>query len=440
MKRAAAPEITFALPRPAFTRPTMLTLPEYARLVAAGEFAGGLTTEKRDGFHIVCQQGSDCLIYRTKNDNSLIGAGPSPVRRTLHAIEEYLRADGDRFDPGAVFTDEDGNGEKLHIEFCVRLKGEKRDDLQALMHGKWVANPSMYDVHVAVFDVEFERDEDVSKYSSRYYALKCAFPQHVVRSLQTPDEIIRALSECEGIVAYTRSDYPKKIKAPHPIPMKIVGMRRSVISAPGYDQFLLAVASGPTTYTAMHELDYSDVLCEPDEDTKGKAFVRPNSLMYDEKTKTLTSWSKSVVAPVLCAVNTAALQSPRVDAISYGGTHAKLANKITIDIPGSRRFKIDKDYVFIVPVSIVVSPNAVWRIKGGAIHMQAVSVLAVGDKYGVPRDRRLLARKADIFDVNAVIDEDMCSDPVGMHEYMHNGRSADPFKDLRIAFAARAEK
>jgi hypothetical protein len=417
----------------------MMSLPEFVCSVDDGEFRG-LITEKRDGYHIVCNRGSDgCVVYRTKNDNSLIGDGTSPVRKTLEAIEQYLRDDGDRFNPLFVWTAEDGRGDKLHLEFCVRLKGDIRDDLQALMHGKWVANPLLYDVHVAVFDVEYERGDecDGPRYSSRHYALSQAFPDHIVRALRTTEHVIEALSVSEGIVAYNRMDYPKKVKAQHPIPMKIVGMRRSVINDPGYDQFLLAVASGPTTYTVMHELDYSNVLCEPDE--KGRAFVRPESLMYEADTKMMTTWSKSVVAPFICAVNTAVLQSPRIDAIRITKTSAHLSNNLNINIPGSRHFKIDKDYVFIRPVSIVVSPNAVWRIQGDAIHMQALSVLAVGEHIGSDMNRRLLKRASDIKDVNAIVDGDMCLHPKVLHTYMH-GKSVDPFDDLRAAFAAQGKK
>jgi hypothetical protein len=258
-----------------------------------------------------------------------------------------------------------------------------------------------------------------------------AFPDHVVRMLYDADEVIGALSTIEGVVAYDQYFAPRKIKAPHPIPMRILAIKKGVTKFIGYVKFMVGVKSSVNRYRILHEVDMSDLFADESRRSDGKSFLNPLYFRYDpKKSKTVTT-SRSAIGPMVCALNDAVSRAEKIQPSRVSDSKALLADGKLLVIDANRSFAFDADYTF-VNVPVVMSPNEIWRLKSDALHFQAASILAVGE-FGTDVHRGLLGRPFPYSSVERVADERMCQNPLELYRFVC-GESIDPFATLREAF------
>ena len=437
---------------PSFFRPTTLPMKDFVQGVSGGDFQNGITV-KRDGFHIVCENLEDgSLSYATKAGNPLTCEdGARGVGKTLAMIETHLReAMGNMFNPKNVLFDPEGIASnpadidsrecsKIHLEFCVRLIGEDHDDLCALMHGKWAADPSAYEVHVVVFDLEFHDDEDEPMINptfwDRYCIMRAMFPDHVVQALYDAREVVSALSYMEGIVAYDSHDAPKKVKAPHPIPMKIVAIKKGASPFIGYAKFMVASPVNGSERRVLYEVDMSDLFTDVKRREEKKAFLNPLYFKLHKLTHKTVTTSRSGIAEMVCKLNDAVKEAPRVSALRVSKQLAELANGKRLTIDSGRSFAFDEGYAYVDEIDVVLSPNAVWRLKSNGLHLQAASILAVGE-FGTDEHRSLLGKHFHLSKVSTIADQGLCHNPRDLYRHVFSDRVVDPFAGLPEAFAA----
>ena len=327
----------------AFGRPKTLRLEDFTNQVAAGAFSEAPVTVKRNGFAIVCENWGDGVRYFTKRGFGVTGTDDDdqggPLGKTLQMIGAHLEK-MDMFDPRRVDSDgeiashpEEELGAarectRVHVEFCVRLKSDPagKDDLCALMHGKWAANPSAYEVQVLAFDIEVDEDDNGENlpFWDRYAMMCDAFPpENVVQALKGTDEILHALATAEGIVAYDRCSVPWKVKAPHPLPMKIVAVRRTVQGFMGYDTALVGVPEGPSErqYRVLCEINMAEMFTTGPE-RKGKCFLDASLFEPHKKTGKTAYKGPSRVAQMVCKLTDAVFQTHRTTERIIGPTRA----------------------------------------------------------------------------------------------------------------------
>lgn len=441
---------------PSFSRPVALRLDAFAKCVQKGDFHETAISVKRNGFHIVCENWEDgSVVYTTKNGFPLTAEGANGgLKKTLAMIETHLSITmADMFNPALVkFDDENISSHpededqractKLHLEFCVRRKGEKSDDLCALMHGKWASNPNAYDVHVVVFDIEVRDDDNEGNlpFWDRYGMMSAAFPDHVVRLLYGADEVIDTLSTMEGIVAYTLRNAPMKVKAQHPIPMRILAVKKTTTEFVGYDTFLVGMHAGGNEYRVLHEVSMGELFTDATRSEQKKCFLNPLYFKVGKdkvtgKAKTVTT-SRSVIAPMVCKLNDEVMRAPRVEGRVLSKTKAMLSDGTRLLIDNSRSFAFDDKFEF-VRINVVLSPNELWRLQSGDIHLQAASILAVGE-FGTAEHRSLLGMDFPLSKLERVTDKRLCQNPLELYRFVF-GREVDPFADLRQSYATYAK-
>ena len=443
-----------------YCRPTTLRLEDFARGVAAAEFHDCPITEKRNGFHIVCTRSEDGRVcYATKKGYPLTYAGAGGLAKTLSMMETHLRDTmRDMFDPAGVLFDPEGISSRpeedgldkrsctaVHLEFCVRLKGDDHDDLCALMHGKWATNPTAYTVHAVAFDIELSSHANGKTrgglpFWTRFGMMTENFPDpHVVRALYGANEVITALETIEGIVAYDTEGRPRKIKAPHPIPMKILAICKGGSEFIGYTKFMVGVpeTEGGARYRIVHEMDMTDLFADRYRAFDGKCFLHADIFALHAKTGKTTVASGSPVAVMVGRLNDAVMQAKRVDSVYTSPRKVALSNGKFLIIDDNRSFTFGPGCEF-VDMDVVMSPNEVWRLKNGAIHLQAPSMLAV-EGYGIPEHRILLGKPFPLPDLGRVADGRLCQKPAALDTLVY-GCPQDVFRQLRHAFRTTATK
>ena len=453
---------------PGYQRPRKLMLDDYMEWYES-TFTY-FNTVKRNGFHIVAEveDESNRLVYKTHagkpltprsaplfqllaemNDDGFLEYRRHPVEAvvppkvysgtsaTLAKIDEYLRATLNRFDPRTVSVYGHGGGRVLRFEFCVQERGTGKDNLQALFHGQWAKNPELYDVSIAVFDVEFstESEGDEPSYEDRWEALNIAFPHHVVQRVE--NDIIHTLKHCEGIVTYEYSrDIPFKVKLEHPLCLRILAAQKSLEEHPnfeGFNRVYIGVESGENTYTVIDVIDYTDVLSNYEGRLQSKCYVNPRSIHRSRVTGRMECTNKGVLGPVLGELARVLDENTKVryrdnDDLGFftkfeENTVVTNWHETVYKIDRGRSFHFDKRCQFFInPPPIVVSPNEIWPLTNG-VHLQATKTLAVGD-YGVPLFQELYARPADMATLRRIAVEGLCQNPDEMNRIVF-GRDVD---------------
>ena len=405
-----------------------------------------LNTVKRNGFHIIAVIDDDTneLQYRTQKMYPLAGAAipvsrKRPVQSTLAKIDKYLRETLDcKFTPADVLSPRSEPASKLRFEFCVQEKGSGKDNLQALLHGKWCKNPEAYDVSIAVFDVEFFDGPDL-RYMERWKLIHDAFPDNVVQRIQTVDAVRDTLKHCEGIVTYDLEGFPYKVKLDHPVSLVIIAAHNTMAEQfpkfKGYNRVYIGVQTGDKQYLVLHVIDYEEVFSDHERIKKGKCYVNPGSIKRDPKTGHMGCFSKSVLGPVLNGM-TKVLEtsqkwksedSRRITVFTPTRVVFKFGDEYTLnyEIHGGRSFGFNKGcHFYDPPPPIVVSANEIWSLPGGGLHFQATKVLAVG-VYGDEIHRELLDKPTSLKTIERIAFERLCQDPDTMNELVFGEGGVD---------------
>ena len=431
-------------------------------------------TVKRNGFHIVSEVDDESkrLVYKTHkgkpltpesapqfqllaemNDKGFLEFKRHPVdiaispkvvctgtSATLAKIDEHLRSTLNQFDPRTVYVRGQGCGCVLLFEFCVQEKGTGKDNLQALFHGQWAKNPELYDVSIAVFDVEFSDEREGARnelsYDERWEALYYAFPKHVVERVETVPDIVHTLKHCEGIVTYEyERDIPCKVKLDHPLCLRILAAQNSLEEHPyfeGFNRVYIGVESGENAFTTIDVIDYTDVLSDYEGRLQGRCYVNPHSIHRSKVTGKMECTSTGVLGPIFGELARVLDENRKVRCRDNDdlGFFTKFEENTVVTAYGSvykidrgRSFHFDKRCQFFInPPPIVVSPNEVWPLPV-SVHLQAAKVLAVGE-YGTPLFKELYARPASMATLRRIAVEGLCQNPDEMNQIVF-GRDVD---------------
>jgi len=338
-----------------------------------------VVTRKHDGFHIKSKGDG---VYRTKNDKPLTG----PV---LGAILKFLLAwkgeDGDYFiDPKFVKLSGRKHAKELCFEFvCKTLDG--KEALMDLYLGRCVdkstgcLDTANYKYEVRIFDALLT---DNLRYDYVYHAIMEAYgPDHTVERLWCDDELTTTLNTTEGIVIHEydtkkRCDHAVKIKVPLPIKLFIIGVRCTIPEFEGWNEILYCTED----YNVIYKTDYTDIFTDYTRCSKGKVFVNMHSVKSDSK-GIVHCTSSSVLQPILDALFVEISKTLKLEPISSTPTEAQIRTDTgvkNVRCGSNRSFKLEPDTLYLrTPIPVVLGTNDIWRMP--EIHLQATSILAVGD-------------------------------------------------------------
>ena len=404
-------------------------------------------TVKRNGFHIVASIDpiTNELRYMTQKQRPLRGSViPSsrkrPVMSTLARIDEYLCETLDRkFTPAAVISRRGEAATMLRFEFCVQDRGSGKDNLQALLHGKWCKTPADYDVSIAVFDVVFD-DAPALLYMERWDLIYEAFADDVIERIETVPDICHTLKHCEGIVThYYPQELPYKLKLDHPVGLVIIAAQNTMASQfpkfQGYDRVFIGVEIGDKQYIVLHVIDYAEIFADHERRLLGKCYVNPSSIKRDPKTGRMGCFSTSVLGPVLKGMaevletshkwksedsRRITVSTPTRVVFQFGAEYT-----LQYEIQSGRTHGFEKGcHFYDPPPPIVVSANEIWPLIGGGLHFQATKVLAVGG-YGKEVFKPLLKKPTSLKIIERIAEERLCQDPDTMNELVFGEKGVD---------------
>jgi hypothetical protein len=336
---------------------------------------------KHDGFHI---KGYGNGVYRTKNDKPMTG-------HVLSAIERFLLAwkaeddDGDYFiDPRHVKLSSRKHAKVICFEFvCTTPDG--KEALMDLLLGRCIDSSTKsldtvnYKYGVRIFDAMLGKD---LRYDYVYHAIMEAYgPDHTAERIWCDEELKSTLNTAEGIVIHEwdrkkRCDHAVKIKAPLPVKLYIIGVKCTIPEFEGWDRILYCTED----YTVIHESNFTEIFTDYTRVAKGKVFVNMHSVKADSN-GVVHCTSSSVLEPILDALFVEISKTLKLEPIASTPTEAQIRTDTgvkTVRCGKNRSFKLDPDVLYLrTPIPVVLGANDIWRMP--EIHLQATSILAVGD-------------------------------------------------------------